>query len=142
MKKGGGTMPEINMPNEKGLVRLDGSVETVIYSNEDNGYAICDFGTEDDDLVTIVGTLPYVSEGDTLAVYGHWVHNPKYGRQFKVEEYEKNRITLSSKQSGSIKNCRNFWCRCGIYRWRSVWSSCKSQKFQSRRNGRRYQICA
>ena len=74
---------------ENGLVQLDGSVETVIYSNEDNGYAICDFGTDDDDLVTIVGTLPYVSEGDVLSVYGRWVHNPKYGRQFKVEEYEK-----------------------------------------------------
>jgi len=75
--------------NERGLVRLDGSIETVIYSNEDNGYAICDFGTDDDELVTIVGTLPYVSEGDVLAVYGHWVHNPKYGRQFRVDEYEK-----------------------------------------------------
>ena len=74
---------------EKGLIRLEGSIETVIYANEDNGYAICDFGTEDDELVTIVGTLPYVSEGDNLAVYGRWVHNPKYGRQFKVEEYEK-----------------------------------------------------
>ena len=74
---------------EKGLVRIEGSVETVIYSNDDNGYAICDFGTEDDELITIVGTLPYVSEGDTLAVYGRWIHNPKYGRQFKVEEYEK-----------------------------------------------------
>ena len=74
---------------ENGLVQIDGSVETVIYSNEDNGYAICDFGTDDDDLITIVGTLPYVSEGDVLSVYGRWVHNPKYGRQFKVEEYEK-----------------------------------------------------
>ena len=68
---------------------LNRSIETVIYSNEDNGYAICDFGTDDDDLITIVGTLPYVSEGDVLSVYGRWVHNPKYGRQFKVEEYEK-----------------------------------------------------
>ena len=75
--------------DEKGLIRLEGSVETVIYSNDDNGYAICDFGTDDDELITIVGTLPYVSEGDTLAVYGRWIHNPKYGRQFKVDEYEK-----------------------------------------------------
>ena len=74
---------------ENGLVQLDGSVETVIYSNEDNGYAICDFGTDDDELVTIVGTLPYISEGDVLSVYGRWVHTPKYGRQFRVEEYEK-----------------------------------------------------
>ena len=74
---------------ENGLVQINGSVEQVIYSNEDNGYAICDFGTDDDELITIVGTLPYISEGDTLAVFGKWVHNPKYGRQFKVEQYEK-----------------------------------------------------
>ena len=74
---------------ENGLVQINGSVEQVIYSNEDNGYAICDFGTDDDELVTIVGTLPYISEGDTLSVFGRWVHNPKYGRQFKVEQYEK-----------------------------------------------------
>ena len=74
---------------ENGLVQINGSVEQVIYSNEENGYAICDFGTDADELITIVGTLPYISEGDTLAVFGRWVHNPKYGRQFKVEQYEK-----------------------------------------------------
>ena len=75
--------------NEIGLAALSGSVEQVIYFNEDNCYAICDFGTDDDDLVTIVGTLPYVAEGDSLTVFGRWVHNPKYGRQFKVEQFEK-----------------------------------------------------
>lgn len=80
---------ENNDKLEAGMVQINGSVEGVIYSNEDNGYAICDFGTDDDELITIVGTLPYVSEGDTMTVYGRWVHNPKYGRQFKVEQYEK-----------------------------------------------------
>ena len=74
---------------ENGMVQINGNVEAVIYSNEDNGYAICDFGTDADELITIVGTLPYVSEGDTMTVFGRWVHNPKYGRQFKVEQYEK-----------------------------------------------------
>ena len=80
---------ENNDKLEAGMVQINGSVEGVIYSNEDNGYAICDFGTDEDELITIVGTLPYISEGDTMTVYGRWVHNPKYGRQFKVEQYEK-----------------------------------------------------
>ena len=46
---------------ENGLVQINGSVEQVIYSNEDNGYAICDFGTDDDDLITITGIMPYVN---------------------------------------------------------------------------------
>ncbi|MBQ3482998.1 MAG: ATP-dependent RecD-like DNA helicase [Clostridia bacterium] len=83
------------MSNEKdvqgadGLERLAGSVEGVIFSNEENGYAILDFGTEQGELVTVVGTLPYVAEGDELTVFGKWVHNPKYGRQFRAEQFEK-----------------------------------------------------
>ena len=75
--------------DDAGLLRLTGSIERVIYANEDNGFAICDLGTESGDLITITGTLPYVGEGDSVTVYGKWVHNPKYGRQFRVETCER-----------------------------------------------------
>lgn len=75
--------------DDAGLLRLTGSIEHVIYANEDNGFAICDLGTESGDLITITGTLPYVGEGDSVMVYGKWVHNPKYGRQFRVETCER-----------------------------------------------------
>lgn len=74
--------------NEK-LIKLSGSVEQVIYANEENGYMVCDLGTDDDDLITITGIMPYVNEGDSLIVYGEWKHNPKYGRQFVVTQYER-----------------------------------------------------
>ena len=54
----------------QGLEKLLGTVEGVIYQNEENGYAILDFGTQNDELITVVGTLPYVGEGDTLTLYG------------------------------------------------------------------------
>lgn len=76
-------------PSTDGLARLKGSVEHIIYANEDNGYTVLDFGTEDD-VVTACGTMPYVSDGDSLILWGNWVHNPKYGRQFKVEQYERD----------------------------------------------------
>ena len=47
----GDAVPE---ENEK-LIKLSGSVEQVIYANEENGYLVCDFGTDDDDLITITG---------------------------------------------------------------------------------------
>ena len=75
--------------DDTGMIKLSGSIEHVIYSNEENGYAICDLGTDTDELITITGTLPYIGEGDIVTVYGKWVHNPKYGRQFKVEQSEK-----------------------------------------------------
>ena len=71
------------------LIKLSGSVEQVIYANEENGYLVCDLGTDDDDLITITGIMPYISEGDSLIVYGEWKHNPKYGRQFVVTQYER-----------------------------------------------------
>ncbi len=73
----------------QGLEKILGTVDGVIYQNEENGYAILDFGTQNDELITVVGTLPYVGEGDTLTLYGKWVHNPKYGRQFRAEQFEK-----------------------------------------------------
>ena len=76
--------------SEDGLIRISGSIECVIYSNEENGYAICDMGTDDgDEMITIVGTIPMVAEGDCVAVWGRWIHNPKYGKQFRVEQYER-----------------------------------------------------
>lgn len=75
--------------DDTGLIKLSGSIEHVIFSNEENGFAICDLGTDTDELITITGILPYIGEGDLVTVYGRWVHNPKYGRQFKVEQSEK-----------------------------------------------------
>ena len=77
------------MIERDGLETLVASVEGVIYANEENGYAILDLGTVDNELVTVVGTLPFVDVGDELTVWGKWVHNPKYGRQFAVERFEK-----------------------------------------------------
>ncbi len=72
------------------MQRLEGSVERVIYTNEENGYTICDLASsEDGEIVTVVGTMPMIGAGDHLCVYGAWTHNPKYGRQFSVSEYER-----------------------------------------------------
>lgn len=73
-----------------GNERIAGSVEEIIYSNEDNGYMIFDLATGDGDLITAVGYLPFLAEGDSLVLYGRWVRNPRYGRQFSVASFEKN----------------------------------------------------
>lgn len=91
-----------------GMETLCGSVESVIYANEENGYTIFDFGTDKNELITAVGILPFLAEGDELTMVGKWVHNPKYGRQFKVEQFEKRLPTdaaaiLRYLASGAIK---------------------------------------
>ncbi len=71
------------------LVRIAGTVEDIIYANEENGYTVCEISDEAGDPVTVTGTLPYLTVGDQIVLYGKWVHNPKYGRQFKAERFEK-----------------------------------------------------
>lgn len=75
--------------DDAGLQRIAGSIEHIIFANQENGFAICDLGTEQGELVTITGSLPYIGEGDNVTVFGKWVHNPKYGRQFRVESCER-----------------------------------------------------
>ena len=90
------------------LLCLTGSVEHIIYANEENGFTICDLGIEGGDLVTVTGTMPYVGEGDSVMVYGKWVHNPKYGRQFRAESCERQQPADAASMlrylaSGAIK---------------------------------------
>ncbi len=81
----------VNQQNEGGLIRLDGVVEDIIYSNKENGYMVCavETETEGEEPVTVVGIMPYLSEGDTACFFGRWVHSAKYGRQFKAEQFER-----------------------------------------------------
>ena len=58
----------VSSPKDQ-LTQLKGTVEHIIYANEDNGYTVLDFGL-DDDVVTACGIMPYVSDGDSLILWG------------------------------------------------------------------------
>ena len=49
---------------------------------------VASFQTEEE-ILTIVGYLPFVNCGDTLKAVGKYVTHQDYGRQFKVETFEK-----------------------------------------------------
>ena len=74
-----------------------GTVDEIIYINEDNGYAIFDLEDQDAGLITCVGTVPYIKCGEILMVYGKWVNHPNYGEQLKIEYFE--RIQPETKDS-------------------------------------------
>lgn len=72
---------------------LEGSVENIVFRNEDNHYTVARFRPNDkgrlfrDDLMTIVGTLPGIHVGELLSVEGEWETDPKYGRQLHVTSF-------------------------------------------------------
>ncbi len=75
---------------EKEQTRVSGMVETVVYHNEQNDYTVLELACDDDTLITAVGTLPFLSEGEEVVLYGHYTTHPTYGRQFLVDTYEKH----------------------------------------------------
>src|SRR6266581_7385590 len=72
---------------------LEGSVENIVFRNEDNHYTVARFRPKysgrllRDDLMTIVGMLPGVHVGELLSIEGEWEKDPKYGRQLHVTSF-------------------------------------------------------
>ena len=69
-------------------MEIQGQISEIIYQNEVNSYTIAEFET-DEELTTIVGYLPFISKGDSLKLVGDFVNHPEYGRQFKIQTFEK-----------------------------------------------------
>src|SRR5207245_11120256 len=72
---------------------LEGSVENIVFRNEDNHYTVARFRPKDsgrlfrDELMTIVGMLPGIHVGELLKVEGEWEKDPRYGRQLHVTNF-------------------------------------------------------
>lgn len=69
-------------------MEITGEIQTIIYKNEVNSYTIAEFETEEE-MMTVVGYLPFINEGDTLRLVGKFVEHKEYGRQFKIDTFEK-----------------------------------------------------
>lgn len=69
-------------------MEITGEIQDIIYKNEVNSYTIATFETQDE-LTTVVGYLPFVNSGEYLKLVGNFVDHKDYGRQFKVDTFEK-----------------------------------------------------
>ena len=70
-------------------MEIEGQIEDFIYQNENNDYSIAVFMTNENELFTVVGYLPFIAVGDSLKLYGKMVIHQEYGEQFKIETFEK-----------------------------------------------------
>ena len=75
------------------LITLCGTVENIIFSNEENGYTVFDLSCDEKpadvgDIVTAFGSVPNLAVGEKLRVEGGWSFSKNYGRQFRVEHFE------------------------------------------------------
>jgi len=70
------------------LITFEGIIEEIIFTNEINGYTVCELKGEKE-TITAVGFMPFINVGEILKVSGNWITHPDYGEQLKVEFYEK-----------------------------------------------------
>jgi exodeoxyribonuclease V alpha subunit len=69
------------------MPEVQGVVDDIVFQNEENGYAIAHI-VGNNERITIVGVIPFLSEGQDLKLQGQWVVHPQFGKQFKVEGCE------------------------------------------------------
>ena len=66
-----------------------GTILSVIYQNEENGYAVVRVVTDDGELTTVVGCIPCAAPGEGLLLTGSYVNHPQHGEQFAADEVER-----------------------------------------------------
>lgn len=77
------------------LVEISGVVDEITYRNEENGFTVIDFYT-DEEYFTVVGVLPEVTEGESLRLRGEWSYHSTFGRQFKAKLCERSMPSTSA----------------------------------------------
>ena len=86
---------------------IKGIVEKITYRNESNAYTVAEVRI-DSESQTVVGVMPFLTEGDEAVFYGTYTVHPSYGEQFKAESFERktpqnSAAVLRYLSSGTIK---------------------------------------
>ncbi len=71
------------------LTTREGTVQSVIFQNEENGYTVLRLVTEEGELITVVGCIPCAAPGEHLGGSGTWETHPQHGAQLRAEEVER-----------------------------------------------------
>lgn len=64
-------------------MEIKGSIVAVIFYNPENGFSVLEVETEGG-VITAVGCVPEVSEGESLAFEGKWTSSARYGDRFEI----------------------------------------------------------
>ena len=59
------------------MIKIKGTIESVIFYNSENGYAVCDVASMGE-LITMTGSMPSIAEGENIVASGSWVTHGDY----------------------------------------------------------------
>lgn len=74
---------------EEEIVNLKGTIEEIIFYNEENGYTVFNLVSQEGELVTVVGEFLNLVVGEGVLLKGKWDVHPSFGRQLKAQLVER-----------------------------------------------------
>lgn len=77
------------MGEKPNIETVNGTIENVVYRNENNDYTVIEISNEKNELITAVGIMPMAFEGERVVLNGEWSFHKEFGKQFAFESYEK-----------------------------------------------------
>lgn len=70
-------------------MQLEGTIKSVTFHSEQNGFSVFRVTVEKEKAPVIVtGTFPDLRTGEKLTMEGEWGNHPKYGKQFKCSSFQ------------------------------------------------------
>ncbi len=68
---------------------IKAEVQSVVYHNPENGYAVARVRAKDEPgVITVVGCLGQLQPGEFLEIEGEWKNHPKFGRQLEASSFK------------------------------------------------------
>lgn len=67
------------------MEEIKGTVKSIIFRNEENGFTVLELVDAAGDEITAVGPLPLANVGERIEVSGAWTEHPTYGRQLRAQ---------------------------------------------------------
>ncbi|MBO5123229.1 MAG: AAA family ATPase, partial [Oscillospiraceae bacterium] len=68
---------------------VEGTVQNVVFRNEENGYTVLALVTDLGEEVTVVGCIPFAAAGESMTITGTWVEHATYGVQLAAETVDR-----------------------------------------------------
>jgi len=85
-------MPKTLFPENQSepTTRIQGILDRITFQNEETGYTVARIidQSKEKEAITVVGFLSSVPVGSTLSISGSWIRDARYGKQFKLHNYE------------------------------------------------------
>lgn len=101
------TNSEVTALNNDNDAILRGTVENVVFRNNDNGFTVLEINSGGE-MLSAVGVLADIAAGEEVVLHGRWTSHDVFGRQFKISSCERTLPDTAAKlyrylAAGSVK---------------------------------------